>query len=106
MGKKVIFNGIEILTTEDDVSARSFFDFTEEVIDLLEENLDGNDENFHLSINTEFFMNKPPKHSISVNGLKNQGTREKVMKVLQRAAGILHGHASGTAKVNLLVEDR
>ncbi len=106
MGKKVIFNGIEILTSEDEISARSFFDFTEEVIDLLEAGLDGSDENFHLSINTEFFMNRPPKHSISVNGLKNQRTREKVMTILQRTAGVLHGHASGIAKVNLLVEDR
>lgn len=106
MGKKVVFNGIEILTSEDDISARSFFDFTEEVIDMLETDLDRSDENFHLSINTEFFMNRPPKHSISVNGLTNQRTREKVMKILQRTAGILHGHATGNARVNLLIEDR
>ena len=106
MGKKVVFNGIEILTSEDDISARSFFDFTEEVIDLLETSLDGTDENFHLSINTEFFLNKSPRHSISVNGLSSQRTRDKVMRILQRTAGILTGHASGTARVNLLIEDR
>lgn len=105
MDKKVVFNGIEILTSEDDVSAKSFFDFTEEVIDLLEKDLDKSDENFHLIINTEFFLNRKPKHSISVNGLNNQRTRGKVVKILQRAAGILSGHATGTASVNLLIED-
>jgi hypothetical protein len=105
MSKKVVFDGIEILTSEDDVSARSFFDFTEELIGLLESNLDGTDENFHLSVNTEFFFNKPPKHSISVNGLKNLRTREKVMIILQRTAGVLHGHATGIARVNLSIED-
>ena len=105
MSKNVVFNGIEILTSEDDISARSFFDFTEEVIDLLETNLDGTDENFHLSINTEFFLNRSPKHSISVNGLTNQRTREKVMKILKRTSGILTGHATGTASVNLRIVD-
>jgi len=104
--KKVVFNGVEILTSEDDISARSFFDFTEEVIRLLESNLDDSDGNFRLSISTEFFMNKPPKHSIYVNGLNNQQTREKVVRILQRTAGKLRGHAKGTAKVNLLVSDR
>lgn len=97
---------LRFLTSEDDISARSFFDFTEEVIDLLETSLDGTDENFHLSINTEFFLNKSPRHSISVNGLSSQKTRDKVMRILQRTAGILTGHASGTARVNLLIEDR
>lgn len=106
MDKKVVFNGIEILTSEDDVSAKSFFDFTEEVIELLEKDLDKNDENFHLSINTEFFLNRKPKHSISVNGLSNQKTRGKVVNILQRAASVLNGHATGTASVNLLIEDR
>lgn len=106
MDKKVVFNGIEILTSEDDVSAKSFFDFTEEVIDMLERDLDKNDENFHLSINTEFFVNRKPKHSISVNGLSNQKTRGKVVKILQRAANLLGGHATGTASVNLIIDDR
>lgn len=106
MDKKVVFNGIEILTSEDDVSAKSFFDFTEEVIDMLERDLDKNDENFHLSINTEFFVNRKPKHSISVNGLSNQKTRGKVVKILQRAASLLSGHATGTASVNLIIDDR
>jgi hypothetical protein len=105
MDKKVIFNGIEILTSEDDVSAKSFFDFTEEVIVLLEKDLDKSDENFRLIINTEFFQNKKPKHSISVNGLSNQQTRGKVVKILQKASGVLSGHATGTASVNLVIED-
>ena len=106
MSKKVVFNGIEILTSEDDLSAKSFFDFTEEVIRLLESNLDDSDADFHLSISTEFFMNRLPKHRIFVDELKNQGTKEKLVKILQRAASRLHGHTSGTARVNLLINDR
>jgi hypothetical protein len=106
MDKRVVFNGIEILTSEDDISAKSFFDFTEDVIELLEKDLDKSDENFRLSIHTEFFLSGKPKHSISVNGLSNQKTRGKVVKILQRAAVVLSGHATGTASVNLLIEDR
>ena len=106
MSKKVIFNGIEILTSEDDISAKSFFDFTEEVIGLLESSLDDSDANFHLSISTEFFMNRPPKHSIYVNGLKNPKTKAKLVRILQRSAGVLRGHATGTARVNLIISDR
>lgn len=106
MSKKVIFNGIEISTSEDDISAKSFFDFTEEVISLLESHLDGSDSNFNLSINTEFFLNRKPKHNIYISGLKNQRTKEKVVNILQRTAGMLQGHASGTARVNLQINDR
>lgn len=106
MDKKVVFNGIEILISDDDASAKNYFDFTEEVIDSLERDLDKNDENFRLIINTEFFINRKPKHTISVNGLKNPKTRGKVVKILQRAAGLLSGHATGTASVNLLIEDK
>jgi len=105
MSKRVVFNGIEILTSEDDISAKSFFDFAEEVIELLETSLDKTDENFHLSINTEFFSNRKPQHRIYVNGLKNQATRRKVLDILQKSAGLLSGHAIGTASVNLVVED-
>ena len=105
MSKRVVFNGIEILTSEDDISAKSFFDFAEEVIELLEMSLDKTDENFHLSINTEFFSNRKPQHRIYVNGLKNQATRVKLLKILQRSNSLLSGHAVGTASVNLAVED-
>ncbi|MBI5352613.1 MAG: hypothetical protein HZB50_08270 [Chloroflexi bacterium] len=106
MCKRVVFNGIEISTSENDVSAKSFFDFTETIISLLESHLDGSDSNFHLSINTQFFTNKTPKHSIQLNGLKNQRTKRKVVKIFQRTAGMLNGYASGTARVSLLVNDR
>ena len=105
MSKRVVFNGIEILTSEDDISAKSFFDFAEEVIELLETSLDKTDENFHLSINTEFFSNRKPQHRIYVNGLKNQATRVKLLKILQRSNSLLSGHAVGTASVNLAIED-
>jgi hypothetical protein len=105
MSKKVVFNGIEIFFSEDDISAKSFFDFVEEVIILLERSLDEADENFHLRINTEFFLNRKPKHSISVNGLKNQKTRDKVVVILQKANSVLSSHAVGTASVNLSIED-
>ena len=106
MSKKVILNGIEVLTLEDDISARSFFDFTEEVIGLLETDLDASDANFTLSIRTEFFMDQPPKHSIYVNGLNISKTKAKLVRILQRAAGILRGCAIGTARINLMIIDR
>ncbi len=105
MDKKVVFNGIEILTSEDDASTKSFFDFAEEVIDLLEKELDSSDENFNLIIKTEFSLNKKPKHNITANGLNNLKTRGKVVKILQRANGLLTGRVTGTASVHLLIQD-
>lgn len=105
MDKRVIFNGIEILTSDDDASAKSFFEFTQQVIELLEQEMDRSDDNFRLDIRTDFSKNTRPKHHISVNGLNNQKTKAKIVRVLQSASNIIAGGASGSASVSLIVED-
>jgi hypothetical protein len=106
MGKKVTFNGIEILTEEGDSSARSLLGLVENVIDQLEANLDKVDENFHLFINMDFSPNTPPKHRFSVTGLTNNGTREKLTRILKGTTKYSNFDISGTVRVDLLVEDR
>ena len=68
MDKKVIFNGIEILTNEADSSALSLLGFVESVIDYLESDLDRVDENFHLSINIDFTPDNPTTHTYTCIG--------------------------------------
>lgn len=105
MSKKVVFNGIEILTEEGDTSARSLLGFVEAVIDRLETDLDRVDENFHLFINMDFSPNHPPKHSFSVTSMSNNGTRQKVMNILENSTVTRAGEISGTVRVDLQVED-
>ena len=106
MSKKVVFNGIEILTNEDDSSAKSLLGIVETVIDHLESDLDRVDENFHLLINMNFAPNHPTKHSFSVTSLSNNGTREKVMRILSQATSSRENKIAGTVKVDLQVKDR
>lgn len=106
MSKKVVFNGIEILTAEDDASARSLLGIVESVIDRLESGLDRVDENFHLFINMDFSPNRPVKHSFSVTNLSNNGTRKKVMRILEKSTNSYENEITGTVKVDLQVEDR
>ena len=106
MSKKVVFNGIEILTAEGDSSAKSMLGFVESVIDHLESDLDRNDENFNLSINMDFAPNHSVKHRFSFTSLSNNGTREKVMNILERSTNSRESKISGTVRVDLQVEDR
>ena len=105
MSKKVIFNGIEILTNEGDSSARSLLGIVESVIDHLESDLGQADENFHLFINMDFSPNTPPKHRFSVTGLTNNGTREKLTRILKGTTKYSNFDISGTVRVDLQVED-
>ena len=105
MSKKVVFNGIEIFASEDDQSAKSLLGFVEAIITRLESNLDSTDENFNISINTNFSPNKSTKYNISVNGITNRKTRDKVVKILQKSTETKSGRVSGTLKVDLQVED-
>jgi hypothetical protein len=105
MSKKVVFNGIEILTTESDTSAQSMLSFVESVIHRLESDLDRGDENFHLSINMDFSPEHSIKHRFSVTSLSNNGTRAKVMKILEKSTNLRENKISGTVKVDLMVED-
>jgi len=101
MSKKIAFEGIEILIPESDESAKSLFNFTEEVINLLENELDNTDQNFHLNISVEYFSERKPKISIVLNNSLNQKTRIKICEVLGDASGILSGNSRGTASINL-----
>ena len=105
MSKKVIFNGIEILTNEGDSSARSLLGIVESVIDHLESDLGQADENFHLFINMDFAPNHPTQHSFSLTSLSNNGTRGKVMKILEKSTNSHVNKISGTVRVDLQVKD-
>ncbi|MBI5950793.1 MAG: hypothetical protein HY865_03990 [Chloroflexi bacterium] len=105
MSKKVVFNGIEILTNEDDSSAQDILGFVETIVDNLESDLDRDDENFHMSINMDFSPNRSIKHSFSVTNLSNNGTRGKVMRILEKSTDMRKGKALGSMKIDLQVED-
>ncbi len=105
MSKKVVFNGIEILTNESDSSAQSMLGFVESVIGNLETGLDRVDENFHLSINVHFTPSRSMKCSFSMTNLSNNGTREKVMKILEKSTNSRENKISGTVRFDLQVED-
>ena len=105
MTKKVVFNGIEIFASEDDQSAKSLLGFVEAIISRLETSLDSADENFNISINTIFSPNKATKYNISINGITNRRTRDKVVKILQKSTETKSGRVSGTLKVDLQIED-
>jgi hypothetical protein len=106
MTKKVVFNGIEILTAESDSAAHNMLGFVETIINRLESDLDRGDENFNLSINMDFSPNHSIKHRFSVTSLSNNGTRDKVMKILEKSTDPLINKLAGTVKVDLLVQDR
>jgi len=105
MSKKVVFNGIEILTNEGDSSAQSMLGFVESVIEHLESDLDQTDENFHLSINMDFAPNRLPQHSFSLTSLSNNGTRAKVMRILEKSTNSPENKVLGIVRVDLQVDD-
>jgi hypothetical protein len=105
MGKKVVFNGIEILTNEGDSSVKSLLGFVESVIDCLESDLDPIDENFQIFINMDFAPNRKTKHSFSVTSLSNNGTRGKVMKILEKSTNSLENKITGMVRIDLQVKD-
>jgi hypothetical protein len=105
MSKKVVFNGIEILTNESDSSAQSMLGFVESVIDHLESDLDPTDENFLLSINMDFSPNRSVKHSFSMTSLSNNGTRQKVMRILEDSTSSRETKMTGTVRVDLQVDN-
>src|SRR5258705_3159804 len=98
MGKKVVFNGIEILTNESDSSAQSLLEIVETVINNLESDLDEVDENFHLLINIDFIPDHRTKHSLSLTNLSNNGTRGKVLKILRKSTNLHKNKISGTVR--------
>ena len=106
MTKKVTFNGIELSLPKYDAEAVTLFDYLENVVTHLEQELGDDDENFQLSINVDFSTSRPPKHKIYANGTTRKRTKEKVARILERTMDSDNSSVSGSVKVNLLVEDR
>lgn len=106
MSKKIILNGIELSLPKYDASATPLFDYLENVVTNLEEELGDSDGNFQISINVDFATNTPPKHTIHANGKPNKKTTEKVDRVLKRVKAGKNNQVSGSVRVNLQVEDR
>lgn len=105
MSKRVIFNGIEILTEEGDASVYNLLGFVEDVIEELESSLDDHDQNFHLSVNMNFSPTHPPRHTFSLTNLSSRTTRRKVVNVLKRTADSDGVDVFGLVRVDLEVED-
>jgi hypothetical protein len=105
MSKKVVFNGIEILTNEGDSSAQSMLGFVESIITDLESGLNQTDENFHLSIKLDFSPKHLIKHSFSVTSLSNNGTRAKVKKILEKSTSSRETKLSGMVRFDIQVDD-
>ena len=106
MPKKVTFNGVELSLPKYDKSVLSIFDYLDKVIDKLESGLDKSDENFQLSINLDFSADKPPKHKILDKGTTTKKSKDKVSKILKKAAEEEHDHTAGSVKVNVVVDDK
>jgi hypothetical protein len=105
MSKKVVFNGIEILTSEGDSSAQNMLGFVETIINDLESGLNQTDENFHLSIKLDFSPKHLIKHSFSVTSLTNNGTRAKVMRILKKSTSSFDAKVSGMVRFDIQVGD-
>ena len=106
MSKKVTFNGIELSLPKYDKRALTIFDYLDKIIAKLESGLDKSDGNFQLSINVDFAADKPPKHKILDDGKMPKKSKEKVSKILKKAAEKEQEHAAGSMKVNLVVGDK
>lgn len=106
MTKKVTFNGIELSLPKYDAVAVTLFDYLENLVTHLEEELGDDDGNFQLSINVDFSANRPPKHKIHSNGMTRKSTKAKVARILKRTSEGENSRVSGSVRVNLLVEDK
>jgi hypothetical protein len=105
MSKKVVLKGIEILTNENNSSARILLDMVEIIIDHLESDLDPVDDNFQALINMDFTPDQSTRHSISFSSLSRNGTREKLMSILEKSTNSHENKIAGTVRVDLQVED-
>jgi hypothetical protein len=106
MTKKVTFNGIELSLPKYNADAVTLFDYLENVVTHLEQELGDEDGNFQISINVDFSTSRPPKHKIYANGTTKKRTKEKVAQILERSVDTENSGVAGSVKVNLLVEDR
>ena len=105
MTKKVVFNGIELSLPKYNASALAIFDHLENIVTDLEGGLNEDDGNFQLSINVDFSKTRPPRHKIYSNGTTRKQTEDKVARILDKTTDNENSRVSGSARVNLLVED-
>lgn len=106
MNKKIILNGIELSLPKYDSSAITLFDYLENVVSKLENELGEDDGNFQISINVDFATSKPPMHTICSNGTTKKRTKEKVARILRSTKSGKTNQVSGSVRVNLQVQDR
>jgi len=106
MAKKVTFNGIELSMPKYDKKALSIFDYLDKIISKLESGLNKSDGNFEMSISMDFTEDKPPRHKIVDDGRTTKKSKEKVSKILNKAAEKESDHTVGSVKVNLVVNDK
>jgi hypothetical protein len=106
MNKKIILNGIELSLPKYDSTAATLFDYLEDVVTNLEEELSDDDGNFQLSIDVDFSISKPPSHSILSSDATKTSTENKIAKALNSSNSGKFNQFSGSVKVNLQVKDR
>ena len=106
MNKKITLNGIELSHPNYDSKAVTFFDYLENVVTSLEEELEQDDGTFQLSINVDFSTTDPPKHIIYSTCETPKKTEEKVARILRSNKAEKFNHVSGSVRVNLKVENK
>ncbi|HSG43171.1 MAG TPA: hypothetical protein VLA72_08440 [Anaerolineales bacterium] len=106
MNKKIILNGIELSLSKYDNTAATLFDYLEDVVTNLEKELSDEDGNFQLSIDVDFSISKPPKHSILSSNAIKTSTENKIDKALTSSNSGKFNQFSGSVKVDLQVKDR
>jgi hypothetical protein len=103
MNKKIVFNGIEMVTNESDCSAQNMLGLVESIVGKLEANLDQLDENFTLSISINFTPGNTTKYCFSMTNLLNNDIKQKVMNILEKVTNTRHDNMAGTMKIDLQV---
>lgn len=106
MNKKIILNGIELSLPKYDSTAATLFDYLEDVVTNLEEELNDDDGNFQLSIDVDFSTSNPPRHNILSTDETNSTTNKKIAKALNSSSSGKFNKVSGSVKVNLQVKDK
>jgi hypothetical protein len=106
VNKKITLNGIELSLSKYDSTAVALFDYLEDIVTNLEEELNDDDGNFQLSIDVDFSTGNPPSHNILSNEKTNTSTNKKIAKALKSSDLSKHNQVSGSVKVNLQVKDK
>ncbi|HAV78096.1 MAG TPA: hypothetical protein DCX53_12170 [Anaerolineae bacterium] len=106
MYKKITLNGIELSLPKYDATAVTLFDYLDDIITSLEEELSDDDGNFLLSIDVDFSTNNPPRHNVLSSETTNAATEKKIAKALNNSSSGKFDQVSGSVKVNLQVKDR